>query len=241
MAPPMQSRTLLTVAGLALVVMMAAGFLMDFAIMATTSGEPLPHVGSVSRDLARAGPSTLWRVEAWTYCLMALPATLFLVAAWCELQAAPEGRAGISLLAVFWALHTLHNVAMLVVVGTLAPRYVPGAPDASAVEWAARALIGIGDALNPFVGLGMPFLALGAFLVGRASLADAAAPRWRGWALVLVAGLVAVGLLQLGAPAFLAASLVAWVLLMVWTAAWSLRAAKPATAARDVRGASGAP
>jgi len=206
-------------AGTLLLATMAAAFVLDFVLMAVTKGPPVIRPDQVGDDLVRVQANHgLWLAEAWTYTLMGVPALLFLVVLHRATAAGRSGlaRLGVASLAVFWALHTLHNVAVLAVIQGLAPAYVPGAADAGAVVASARGLLSVGDALNPFAGLGAPFLVLGLVSLAR-GVGAGAAPRWGSSLAYGAAGLVVVGAFQLVAAPLLAASLLAWVLFMAWT------------------------
>lgn len=218
---PIRTRWVAT-AGMVLVLLMVMGFALDMALMGTTGGDPILRADSIGDDLVRAQGSAIWPVEGWVYTLMLLPATVFLAGIyWGFRRTDRDGGAtiGVLLLFLFWVLHTVHNLAILVVVQGLAPGYVPGAADAAAIEATARAFVGLGDVLSPFSGLTTAFLATGLLALGRACLRpEVTYSRWTGYVALAVAPLAALGTLQGLSAAFLAPALIGWILFLLWNA-----------------------
>lgn len=208
------------VAGLVLVVMMAAAFAMDLGIIGSTGANPEIRMDRLGEDLVRVQESALWPVEAWTYTLMVLPAAIFLVGLYGILRRRTEGlpAMGVLLALGLWIVHTAHNVAILAVVQTLAPAYVPGAANAAALEATALGFLGVGAALSPLSGLGAVILVAAALSLGIAILKSDRLSRWNGYLLLGVVILAGLGLLRPLSDAFIMLGLVGWILLILWHA-----------------------
>ena len=223
------------IAGLALFLLMVSGFVLDIAIIGTTGGDPQIRVDQLGPDLVRVKGSTIWPVEGWIYTLMILPAFVFLAGVhWAFRRVDEDGVAaiGVVVTATFWALSTAHNLAILTVVQSLAPVYVPGAPEAVAIEAVSRSLVWVADALSPLSGLGAVFLIVGALALGRATLTSKELPRWTGYIALSSALLLGLGTFQHLSRPLIAVSLIGFILYMVWVAGMSV------TLLRRWRGAS---
>lgn len=207
-------------AGFVLVAMMAAAFVMDFAIIGTTGANPEIRMDRLGEDLVRVQESALWPVEAWTYTLMVVPAALFLVGLYGILRRETGGlpAMGVLLALGLWIVNTAHNVAILVVVQTLAPAYIPGAANAAAIEATALGFLGAGAALSPLSGLGAVVLAVAALSLGMAILRSDRFSRWNGYLLLGLVLLASLGLLRPLSDAFIVVGLIGWVVFILWHA-----------------------
>ncbi|GAC1455684.1 MAG: hypothetical protein NVS1B1_13190 [Candidatus Limnocylindrales bacterium] len=160
-------------AGLTLAFLTVLGLALDGAIAATTGGPPMIALATLSADLQRARASVVWPIETWVYTLQIVPFALFVAGLRTMLRSAgEEAIADVASLAavLFMALHTLHNLAILVVVQVFAPAYIPGAADAAAVETAVRGLLALAYAAYlPGGGVGglLFIVAMAAFAVAQ--------------------------------------------------------------------------
>lgn len=208
------------VAGLLLVVMMAAAFAMDLAIIGTTGANPEIRTDRLDEDLVRVQNSAIWPVEAWTYTLMILPASIFLVGLNGILRREEDmlPTMGVLVALGFWIVSTAHNVAILAVVEALAPAYVSGAANAMALEATALGFLGVSEALSPLFGLGAVSLVVAALILGAAILKSESFSRWTGYILLALVPLMGLGLLRPLSDAFVVISLIGYLLFILWTA-----------------------
>jgi len=202
-----------------LVLLMVLGFVLDLMIISTTGGDPQVRGESLGADLVRVKGSGIWPLETWVYTLMALPGSIFLMGVYWAIRR--EDRDGLATIGVLvslltWVLSTVHNLAILAVVQGLAPAYVPGAPDAPALEASARGWLAVADALNPLSGITAVFLMVGALALGLATLRTLHLPRWTGSVSLAVVPLIGLGLLQGFSRAFIAPALIGYILYIVW-------------------------
>jgi len=206
-------------AGMILAFLMVLGFVLDLMIIGTTGGDPQIRGESLGPDLVRVKGSGIWPLETWVYTLMALPGSIFLMGVyWAVRREDRDGLATIGVLVslLTWALSTVHNLAILAVVQGLAPAYVPGAPDAPALEASARGWLAVADALNPLSGITAVFLMVGALALGLATLRAMHLPRWTGWVSLAVVPLLGLGMLQGFSRAFIAPALIGYILYIAW-------------------------
>lgn len=219
-------RRLTAIAGVVLAVMTILAFALDFVIIVTTGAPPLIALATLPADLVRARDSAIWPIDAWLYTLQIVPFTIFVVGLRARFRSTgQEAVADIATVAalLFMALHTLHNLAIVTVVQTLAPSYVPGAPEATAIEATARGLLGVAYAAYlPGGGAGGLFFVAAMAGFATAQRRSAAFAAGSGSLAIASAVLSAVAYAQYVIPAALYVGLIGWLAYIAWTVVVSL-------------------
>ena len=215
------------IAGIIFALMLVVAFGLDFALIATTGGEPTFNLANIGPDLLRAQKSAIWPVETWIYALMIVPFSVFALGVYLVLRAESDKgfpALGVVTTLVFWIFSTLHNAAILTVLQVLIPSYAAGSPAAPSIEVMARGLLGFGNTLfTPGGGVGTLLLVIGMAVTGRATLAGGQLPRWTGYVAMACAGFSLLGYLQYLSRGLLVLGLIGFVLYILWVIGVAIR------------------
>ena len=191
--------------GVALAVMLVAGFAADIAIVLTTGGPPVLDPAKIGSELLRAKGSTVWMVEAWLYTLMIIAVPAFILGVYAALRREGDpGLPGLGAIAalIFWLFHTIHNLGFVTVLQVVATGYTGVGAEGSAADAVARALLGFANAAFGFgTSVGGVFLIGSMACLGVATLQNGGLPRWTGYAALAAAALALIAYLQVIVPA----------------------------------------
>src|SRR5207302_11301517 len=114
--PRLLGMQLAAASGVALAVMLVAGFATDIAIVLTTGGPPVLDPAKIGSELLRAKGTTVWMVEAWLYTLMIIAVPAFVLGVYAALRREGDpGLPGLGAIAalIFWLFHTISNTAFV--------------------------------------------------------------------------------------------------------------------------------
>jgi len=208
------------IAGIVLALMMVVAFGLDFAIIATTGGDPAFNLANIGPDLLRAQSSVIWPVETWVYALMIVPFSVFALGVYWVLRTENDKglpAIGVVTTLIFWMFSTLHNAAILTVLQVFVPSYAAGHPAATSIEVSARGLLNFGNTLfTPGGGVGTLLLVIGMAVIGRATLTGGQLPRGTGNLAIACAAFSLLGYLQYVSSALFFLGLIGWVFYIIW-------------------------